>query len=87
MNCGWPKTTSKVNQRIVKKMDFFEQGFSPPESKQKVHHVLVENQPAIRQQLKDYKATKDLSFAEGSEFTAIASSLIDDNLEIEETKD
>ena len=84
---GWPNPTFNDDQRTAKKMEFFVRGLSPPGLKQKAHQFLTESPPATCQQLKDHIVTKDFSFAVSSEFTGIASSSVDNKLEIEGIKD
>ena len=84
---GWPNPHLNGDQRTTKKIEFFVRGLSPPGLKQKAHQFLIDNPPATWQQLKDPIATKDLIFAISSEFIGMASSSIDNKLEIEGIKD
>ena len=73
VDLGRHNPTFNDDQRTAQKMEFFVRGLSPPGLKQKAHLFLTENPPATWQQLKDYIATKHLSFAVSSEFTGTAS--------------
>ena len=62
-------------------------GLSPPGLRQKAYQFIIENPPSTCQQLKDHKATKDLSFAVTSGIFGSTSSSVHKKTEIGRIKD